>query len=177
MQDYLSPIYRLIFHPEAVRPLAIFWVWGSTVLRTLGWRDPFAWQSNKVALFYSKALSPHFYLAPVNKIQVFSNNNQQNIDLPSLFTPVRPLSTCVGLDTALPHWTVVILSSPHKSVSLKILSNLTILQPYKIQAMCLLLDSMLPLNTSTMSFFLITFKLTLEPPVSIHIDFYLQGRK
>lgn len=71
----LQPYLQAYFHPDTVKPLAIFWVLGSTVLRTLGWRGPFALQSNKVALFYSKALSPHFYLAPVNKIQVFSNNN------------------------------------------------------------------------------------------------------
>ena len=112
-EELLQPCPQAYFPPWSCKTTRYFLGLGEHILRTLGWRVPFAWQSNKVALFYSKALSPCFCFAQVNKIQLFSNNNQQNIDLPSLFTPVRPLSTCVGLGTALPHWTVAILCSPH----------------------------------------------------------------
>ena len=44
----LQPYLPAYFHPDIVRPFAIFWVLGSTVLRTLGWCGPFALQSNKV---------------------------------------------------------------------------------------------------------------------------------
>ena len=56
--------------------------------------------------------------------------------------------------------------------------NFTSLQnPSHVQATRLLLHSMLPLNTSAMSFFLIASKLILGPPVSTHTDLYLQGRQ